>query len=134
MSPSEPPTRISDPSVSRYAFTTHCCPARPPPRSSSIAGSATLTIVASSSAIPDPRIVATSAIWRRRPGVMRGVYPIEGSGGRGCGADASCALSERRPLLTVVVLAALLAAAAASAYAVSAVHARDAQVAALRRE
>ncbi len=32
MSPSEPPTRISEPSVRRYASTTHCWAASPPPR------------------------------------------------------------------------------------------------------
>src|ERR687885_730970 len=58
-SPSEPPTRISDPSVSRYASTTHCCSARPPPRSRRIAGSATLTTVESTNTIVDPRMAAT---------------------------------------------------------------------------
>ena len=33
MSPSEPPTRMSAPSVRRYASTIHCCAERPPPRS-----------------------------------------------------------------------------------------------------
>jgi large subunit ribosomal protein L1 len=60
-SPSEPPTRISDPSVSRYAFDTHCWPARPPPRSARMAGSATLTAVESSPATNEPMIAATSA-------------------------------------------------------------------------
>ena len=59
MSPSEPPIRISDPSASRYAFDTHCCAESPPPRSCSIAGSATLTIVPSSIATEEPRIAAT---------------------------------------------------------------------------
>ena len=65
-SPSEPPTRISEPSVSRYAFETHCWPARPPPRSARIAGSATLTAVASSPETNDPMIAASSAscLWR----------------------------------------------------------------------
>ena len=58
-SPSDPPTRISDPSASRYAFEIHCWPARPPPRSRWIAGSATLTTVASSPATNDPMIAAT---------------------------------------------------------------------------
>ena len=62
MSPSDPPIRISEPSVSRYAFATHCCACRPPPRSCSIAGSATLTTVPSMVAIPEPRIAATSVI------------------------------------------------------------------------
>src|SRR5438067_6342930 len=62
MSPREPPIRISDASVSRYAFDTHCCAGSPPPRSRSIAGSATLTIDPSISATPEPRIAATSVI------------------------------------------------------------------------
>src|SRR5205823_1152668 len=60
MSPSEPPTRMSDPSVSRYASTTHCCEASPPPRSCSIAFSATLTTDPSTNAIDEPRMLATS--------------------------------------------------------------------------
>src|SRR5438105_4940354 len=60
MSPSEPPIRISDASASRYAFETHCCAERPPPRSRSIAGKATLTIVPSIVATPEPRIAARS--------------------------------------------------------------------------
>src|SRR3954451_3707599 len=66
MSPSDQPIRISDASVSRYAFDTHCCAGRPPPRSRSIAGRATLTIVPSIVATPEPRIAATSVRrWRR---------------------------------------------------------------------
>src|SRR5437762_12839204 len=66
MSPREPPIRISDASVSRYAFDTHCCAGSPPPRSRSIAGSATLTIVPSIVATPEPRIAARSvSLWRR---------------------------------------------------------------------
>src|SRR5215467_3300892 len=60
MSPSEPPTRMSDPSVSRYASTTHCCVASPPPRSAWIDGSATLTTEPSMKAIDEPRMLATS--------------------------------------------------------------------------
>ena len=60
MSPSEPPIRISDASVSRYAFDTHCCAERPPPRSRSIAGRATLTIDPSIVATAEPRIAASS--------------------------------------------------------------------------
>ena len=59
MSPSEPPTRMNDPSVSRYASTIHCCAASPPPRSAWIDGSATLTTVESTNTIDVPRIVAT---------------------------------------------------------------------------
>jgi serine/threonine protein kinase len=44
----------------RYAFETHCCAARPPPRSRSIAGSATPTIEPSTDTTADPRIAATS--------------------------------------------------------------------------
>ena len=54
MSPSEPPTRISEPSVSRYASTIHCCAASPPPRSRWIGGRATLTTVASMKTIDEP--------------------------------------------------------------------------------
>ena len=60
-SPSEPPTRISDPSARRYAFETHCWPASPPPRSARIAGRATFTAVASRPATNEPMIAATSA-------------------------------------------------------------------------
>src|SRR5882724_3170762 len=60
MSPSDPPTRISEPSVSKYAFDTHCWLTRPPPRSRAIAGSATLTIEPSTVATAEPRIAATS--------------------------------------------------------------------------
>ncbi len=60
MSPSEPPTRISEPSASRYAFETHCCALNPPPRSSSIAGSATLTIEPSIVASAEPTIAASN--------------------------------------------------------------------------
>ena len=58
MSPSEPPTRISEPSVSRYASTTHCCSASPASRSSRIAGSATLTTVPSRNTTLEPRMAA----------------------------------------------------------------------------
>ena len=43
-----------------YAFEIHCCACNPPPRSSWIAGSATLTIVPSIAAMLEPRIAATS--------------------------------------------------------------------------
>jgi hypothetical protein len=59
-SPREPPTRSSETSESRYASTTHCCPASPMPRSRCIAGSATLTTVASRKTTVEARIVATS--------------------------------------------------------------------------
>ena len=60
MSPSEPPTRMSEPSVSRYASTIHCCAASPPPRSLSIACRATLTTEPSMKAIDEPSTLATS--------------------------------------------------------------------------
>ena len=69
MSPSEPPTRMSEPSVSRYASTIHCWAASPPPRSLSIAWRATLTTEPSMKAIDDPRTLAmsvhllTRSIW-----------------------------------------------------------------------
>src|SRR5215208_4561618 len=55
-----------------YASTTHCCPARPVSRSSSIAGSATLTTVESRKTIVEPRIVAISVSRSLR--VMRRVW------------------------------------------------------------
>ena len=66
MSPSEPPTRMSEPSVSRYASTIHCWAARPPPRSRWIGGSATLTTEPSMNTIDEPRI-ARDAACKRRP-------------------------------------------------------------------
>jgi hypothetical protein len=60
MSPSDPPSRINEPSVSKYAFVTHCWPARPPPRLRWIDGSAMLTTLLSRIAMLDPRVVATS--------------------------------------------------------------------------
>src|SRR5580704_7423904 len=59
-SPSEPPTRISEPSVNRYPLTTHCCAASPPPSARWIVGSATFTTVPSSITIPEPRMHAIS--------------------------------------------------------------------------
>ena len=61
-SPSEPPISSSELSVSRYAFATHCWPASPPPRSSAIAGSATLIAVESTVTTVVPRMQATSTI------------------------------------------------------------------------
>src|SRR5207253_5827986 len=57
-SPSEPPTRMSAPSVSRYASTTHCWRASPPPRSRWIAGRATLTTLPSTKTMLEPRMHA----------------------------------------------------------------------------
>ena len=59
-SPSEPPISSSEPSVTRYALAVHCWPASPPPRSSEIAGSATLTAVLSTVTTVVPRMQATS--------------------------------------------------------------------------
>ena len=74
MSPSEPPTSSSEPSVSRYALAVHCWPARPPPSSSAMAGSATFTAVLSTVTTVVPRMHATSTrrlvasdIWGRPP-------------------------------------------------------------------
>src|SRR5207237_4413339 len=81
MSPSEPPIRISDPSASRYAFETHCCADRPPPRSRSIAGNATLTIEPSIVATPEPRIAESRVSrWRRvmRPSAPSGNAALPG--------------------------------------------------------
>src|SRR6476661_6532171 len=71
MSPSEPPTRISEPSVRRYESTTHCWVASPPPRSCWIAGSATLTTEPSMKAIDEPRMLATS-VQRATPASSAG--------------------------------------------------------------
>src|SRR3954454_3207230 len=68
-SPSRPPTRISEPSTRRYAFTTHCSPASPPPRSRAIAGSATLTTVESSITTKEPMIAASRLNRLRLSGV-----------------------------------------------------------------
>jgi hypothetical protein len=72
-SPSEPPTSSSDPSVSRYASTTHCCSARPPPRSRWIAGSATLTTVESTKTTIEPRMQATRTRRFRVSGARRSI-------------------------------------------------------------
>src|SRR6516165_7309030 len=60
MSPSDPPSRIKEPSVRRYSLLTPCCPSSPPPRLRWIDGSATLTTLLSRITMLDPRIVATS--------------------------------------------------------------------------
>src|SRR3954452_16912598 len=82
MSASDPATRISEPSVSRYALETHCWPASPPPRSARIDGSATLTTVASRPATKEPMIAAASASrWRSTP--LGPAYLLARDGGRG---------------------------------------------------
>ena len=63
---SEPASRMSALSVSRYALDTHCWAAKPPPSSRRIAGSATLTAEESTPAIVEARIAETSASWRVR--------------------------------------------------------------------
>ena len=60
-SPSAPPNRISDASASRYPVRTHCNELTLAWKSSPMCGSATLTTVASSIAIPLAATVATSA-------------------------------------------------------------------------
>jgi mannose-6-phosphate isomerase-like protein (cupin superfamily) len=57
-SPSDPPTSRRVPSVSRYASTTHCWRASPPPRSRWIAGRATLTTLPSTKTMLEPRMHA----------------------------------------------------------------------------
>ena len=57
---SDPATRMSDPSVIRYASTTHCWVAIPPPSSRMIAGRATFTTVPSRNETND----ASTAIVR----------------------------------------------------------------------
>src|SRR5438552_14495003 len=104
MSPSEPPIRISEPRASRYEFDTHCCAASPPPRSRSIAGRATLTIVPSIIATPDPRIAATRVSRWRRVTRERGPGGTTRSGGKpsalrrgvdGAASEAEVAVSSR---------------------------------------
>jgi hypothetical protein len=58
-SPSEPPTRMNEAKVRVYALTVHCRPDRGASRSSARVGRATLTTVASSIAIEEPRIVVS---------------------------------------------------------------------------
>src|SRR5919199_6218636 len=90
MSPSGPPMRISEPSASRYAFVTHCCAGSPPPRSRSIAGSATFTIVPSIMATPDPRMAAASVMrWTRliRARRLRGLRERDRAQHAGAGAE-----------------------------------------------
>src|SRR5271168_437188 len=59
VSPSEPPTRINEPSSSKYASTTHCKSATVAPKLLCKAGSATFTTVLSINAMLDASIVAT---------------------------------------------------------------------------
>src|SRR3954454_14877093 len=96
-SPSRPPTRISEPSTSRYALTTHCWPARPPPRSRSIAGSATFTTVASRNATNEP-MIAASRLRRLRVSVERSVRRtlLHASGGPKRGAHTAVPPVRRR--------------------------------------
>jgi hypothetical protein len=60
MSPRDPPSRISEPSVRRHALLTHCWPARPPPRLRWIDGSASSRRCGRGSRCSTPGIVATS--------------------------------------------------------------------------
>src|SRR5437588_6839132 len=59
-SPSEPPSRMSEASVSRYPLRIHCRELVEACRSSPILGTATLTTVPSRNAIPDPRTATAS--------------------------------------------------------------------------
>ena len=72
-SDNEPLSRIKDESVTMYPLTIHCMPDSPVPRSSWMAGSATVTTVESRNAIPDPRTVASSV--HRAAGVPQAVRP-----------------------------------------------------------
>src|SRR3954453_16425447 len=91
MSPSDPPTRMSDPSVTRYALTPHCWVASPPPSSCWIEGSATLTTEPSMKAIDEPRMLATSVPRATRESSAGGATPtalsiraiLRGRGNRG---------------------------------------------------
>ncbi len=67
-SDSDPANRMSDPSVIRYASTTHCCVVSPPPSSRAIAGSATLMTLPSRNDTNDARIATqmTSRWFRVR--------------------------------------------------------------------
>src|SRR5262245_2932147 len=109
-SPSAPPTRISETVASAYASTTHCWSARPAFRSSEIAGSATLTTVASRKTIVEPRIVAIIVKrWLRRssdkaPPSLRGRLhrPL------GLLTPLLALLGAGRPMLLFLLLLALL--------------------------
>ncbi len=65
-SPSRPPRSRKPPNVSRYALTTHASDVSEKPRSSRIDGSATFTIVVSSTIIRSPRHRTNSASQRVR--------------------------------------------------------------------
>src|ERR1700712_4928621 len=52
---------MSAPRVSRYPSTTHCCNARPPPRSATIAGSARFTTEPSRNATNDARTATATS-------------------------------------------------------------------------
>src|SRR3954449_12931997 len=95
MSPSDPPTRMSDPSVSRYALTTHCWVASPPPSSCWIEGSATLTTEPSTKAIDEPRMLATS-VQRATAGSSGGAAPSALSMRRSYGRPSTCGGARRR--------------------------------------
>ena len=59
-SPSEPPSRISEASNSRYPLLIHCSSAKEASRSSPMVRSATLTTVPSRRVRPDPRLAAAT--------------------------------------------------------------------------
>jgi hypothetical protein len=70
MSPSRPPRSRKPPKVRRYAFTTHASDSSEKPRSSRIDGSATPTMVTSSTIIRSPRQRTISASQRVRLSAM----------------------------------------------------------------
>ena len=76
-SPRAPPSRISDARARRYPVSTHCNELTLTSKSSPIWGRATLTMVASSIAIPLAATVAASAT---RPPVDRRVSPASSAG------------------------------------------------------
>src|SRR5689334_16997509 len=77
MSPSRPPRSRKPPKVSRYAFTTQASEVSVKPRSVRIDGSATFTIVASSTIIRTPKHSTYSASQRRRSScASRSVWAI----------------------------------------------------------
>src|SRR5947209_9646328 len=83
-SPRRPPNRRKPPKVSRYPFTTHASEDCEKPRSRLIEGSATFTIVLSSTIISEPRQTTIRAIQRERVSEIAEVISLSGLGGA-CG-------------------------------------------------
>src|SRR5882757_10282029 len=86
-SPKAPANRISEANANRYPVSTHCSDATPACRDRPMCGTATLTMVPSSIAIPDAATVAARAI---RPRVDRRVSPA--SDGASAGLISKAAL------------------------------------------